>query len=158
MSARVRAIIGVAIMSVLLVLYFGFAGVRAVALLQSSEVIAILMGVALILLPILGMWALVREIMFGYRATQLTDELEETGRIPELLLEGASSSRLLRDEADEAFPAYRDAALSDEANWGAWMRLGLVYDAAGDRKRARSAIRQAISLKRNEIRATSSQN
>ena len=150
MSARVRAIIGVAFMSLLLVLYFMFAGVRAVALLSSTEPIAIAMGVALIILPLLGVWALVREIVFGFRSTQLVDELGEAGLHPEELVSIEIPDRsVLREEADAVFPRYKAAAESDPGSWQAFMRLGLVYDAAGDRKRARSAIRQAISLKRN---------
>ncbi|MGO3148094.1 MAG: hypothetical protein ACTIJ6_10500 [Leucobacter sp.] len=149
MSARTRALIGVCIMSALLVLYFVFAGVRAVALLQSGSAIAITMGVALIALPLLGMWALLREIAFGYRATQLTDQLAAEELLPEELVSETASGRPVRDEADAAFPRYRDAAEADSESWRAWMRLGIMYDAAGDRKRARGAIRQAILLNRN---------
>lgn len=157
MRPRLRAIIGVAIMSVLLVLYFGFAGVRAFALLGSSEPIAVVMGVALLILPIIGFWALLRELAFGFRSTQLVDVLSGSGELPEELVETQTSGLPLREAADGAFSRYREAAEHDATNWRAWMRLGLVYDAAGDRKRARSAIRQAISLNRNEIRTISSQ-
>jgi Flp pilus assembly protein TadD len=34
----------------------------------------------------------------------------------------------------------------DPASWRAWFRLGLAYDASGDRRRARGAIRRAIAL------------
>jgi len=34
--------------------------------------------------------------------------------------------------------------LADENNWRSWFALGLIYDACGDRKRARSAMRKAI--------------
>ena len=136
-------------MSVLLVLYFGFTGIRAIALLNSSEPIAIVMGIALIVLPLLGFWALLREILFGYRATQLVDDLSRSGDLPEELVDEAPVGESVRDVADGVFPHYREAAERDETNWRAWMRLGLIYDAAGDRKRARSAIRQAISLNRN---------
>lgn len=153
MSPRLRAIIGVAIMSVLLVLYFGFVGIRAIALLSSNEPIAIVMGLALIVLPLLGLWALIRELLFGLRATQLVDELSASGGLPEELAQDATGDQSIRNIADAAFPRYREAAELADANWRAWMRLGLIYDAAGDRKRARSAIRQAISQNRNEIRA-----
>lgn len=138
--------LGVAIMSACLVLYFVLIGVRAVALLQSGNAIAISMGVALVVLPLIGVWALVREIVFGYTSTKLADELSALGLLPEELVSRTPSGRPIRDEADEAFPSYREAAEREPENWKAWMRLGLVYDAAGDRKRARSAIRQAISL------------
>ncbi|WP_042542426.1 tetratricopeptide repeat protein [Leucobacter komagatae] len=152
MSPRIRAVAGVAFMSVLLVLYFVFAGVRAVALLQSAEPIAIAMGVALLVLPLLGAWALVREIMFGFTSTKLVDALSEEGALPEELTDPEVTRGTVRDIADAAFPRYKEAAEADAADWRSYMRLGLVYDAAGDRKRARSAIRHAISLNRNEFR------
>lgn len=158
MSARTRALIGVVTMSVLLVLYFVFAGVRAIALLSSTEPIAIAMGVALIVLPLIGAWALVREIMFGYRATKLTDVLAESEQLPEELVSETPSGRPVREEADAAFPRYREAAEASPESWEAWMRLGIVYDAAGDRKRARSAIRQAITVYRDGIRRESHEN
>lgn len=136
-------------MSACLVLYFVLIGVRAVALLQSGNGIAISMGVALIILPLIGVWALVREIVFGYTSTKLADVLSAEGLLPEELVTRTPSGRPIRDEADAAFPSYREAAEREPENWKAWMRLGLVYDAAGDRKRARSAIRQAISLNRD---------
>lgn len=150
MTARVRAILGVTTMALVLVMYFVLVGVRAVALLQSSQPIAIAMGIALIILPLIGVWALAREIVFGYTATKLTDVLSSGGELPEELVATTASGRPIRDEADAAFPRYRDAAEREPNNWRAWMRLGLVYDAAGDRKRARRAIRQAISLSRAE--------
>lgn len=155
MSARIRALLGVATMAAVLVLYFVLIGVRAVALLQSADAVAIAMGVALIVLPLIGFWALGRELVFGFTATKLTDQLAAEHLLPEELVGRTPSGRPLREEADNAFPAYRDAAEQNPESWRAWLRLGLVYDAAGDRKRARSAIRQAIALNRNEIRAKS---
>lgn len=149
MSARMRAIVGVAIMSVLLVLYFVFVGIRAFALLASGDVVAIVMGVAMLVLPLLGAWALAREIMFGSQATRLADALEAEGLMPDEPVATHPSGRPVREDADAAFPRYRAETEANPASWQAWMRLGIVYDACGDRKRARSAIRQAISLNRH---------
>lgn len=145
MSARARAILGVAIMSTLLVLYFGFAGVRAVALLTSGTPIAIAMGGALLVLPLIGAWALVRELLFGMRSTALVDRLEAEGLLPDDLGEVGSNGKPDRAVADAAFARYREAAEADPGNWRSWMRLGIVYDACGDRSRARRAIREAIA-------------
>lgn len=149
-----RAVIGVSLMSVLLVLYFALAGVRAFALLQSTDPIAIAMGVALLVLPLIGLWALVREIMFGFTSTRLADELAEAGLLPDELVADDVTRGSLRGVADASFPKYRDEAEREPTRWQSYMRLGLVYDAAGDRKRARGAIRHAITLNRNEFRGT----
>ncbi|MGO2138977.1 MAG: hypothetical protein ACTH30_01085 [Leucobacter sp.] len=149
MSPRTRAILGVSLMSALLVLYFVFAGFKAFALLGTGDPIAVIMGVALLVFPLIGVWALAREIMFGFASTKLVDELANADDLPEELVDVEVTRAEVRQVADGAFPKYREAAESPGAGWREFMRLGLVYDAAGDRKRARSAIRQAISLKRD---------
>lgn len=152
MSARLRAILGVVITSALLVLYFVVVGIRAIALLGSGSVIAVVMGVALLVLPIIGVWALVREIQFGRRATLLADRLEAEGLMPQDPVPERPSGRPDRSQAEAVFPKYRAEVEANEGSWQAWMRLGIVYDACGDRKRARAAIRQAILLGSDEIR------
>lgn len=149
MSARARAIVGVTVMSVLLVLYFVFVGVRAVALLLSGTPLAIVMGVALIVLPLIGAWALGRELLFGARSTALVDALEAEGLLPDDLGEATATGRADRAAADAAFGRYREAAEAAPEDWRSWARLGIVYDACGDRARARAAMREAISRKRN---------
>lgn len=151
MSARTRALIGVVFMALLLVLYFFFAGVRAVALLASGTPVAVLMGIALLVLPVIGAWALGRELMFGWRSTQLVDLLDERGLLPDDLGEVGPTGKPERAVADLAFPRYRAEAEAQPEAWTSWMRLGLVYDACGDRKRAREVIRRAIRLNRDEI-------
>lgn len=145
MNARTRAIIGVAIMSALLVLYFIFAGVRAIALLSSGTPIAIVMGVALIVLPLIGVWALTRELIFGARSTALVDRLAADNQLPDDLGEASAMGRPDRATADAAFARYRVAAEQHPDDWRSWARLGIVYDACGDRKRARAAMREAIT-------------
>lgn len=149
MNARVRAILGVVTMSALLALYFVFVGIRAFALLGSDSAIAIVMGAAMLVLPLIGVWALVRELQFGLRSTRLADRLETEGLMPNEPVETLPSGRPDRAQADAAFPRYRAETEADPESWQAWMRLGIVYDACGDRKRARRAIREAISLSRN---------
>ena len=148
MTARARAITGVFIMSAMLVLYFVLAGYRGFALLASSSLIAVLMGVAMIVLPLIGVWALWRELQFGRHATRLADRLETEGNMPADEVETLPSGKATREAADAIFPKYRAEAEARPDAWESWMRLGVVYDAAGDRKRARAAIRQAIKLER----------
>lgn len=158
MSARARALVGVIVMSALLVLYFVFAGVRAVALLASGTAIAVAMGAALLLLPLIGAWALARELLFGVRSTALVDELERERLLPDDLGDAGPTGRPDRAVADAAFDRYRLEAEAAPESWRAWARLGIVYDACGDRNRARRAIRTAISLKRDEISSANTNN
>lgn len=149
MSAR----IGVAVMAVLLALYIVLVGQRAVLLFQSGDPVGIAMGVALVALPLIAAWALVRELLFGHHAARLGRVLEHEGALPEEQLAARPSGRVLRDEADALFPAYKRAVEAAPEDWRAWYRLGLAYDGSGDRRRARAAIRQAISLEKTGKRA-----
>jgi tetratricopeptide (TPR) repeat protein len=143
MSARVGAIL----MAVLLAFYFVLAGWRAVQFIGTGEPVAVAIGVALIVLPIIGAWALWREIAFGARAQALTTRLEQEGRL-DLGLPTLPSGKPQRQAATEHFDEFRAEAEREPDSWQAWLRLGLVYDAAGDRRRAREAVRKAIELSR----------
>ena len=148
MSVRSRAILGVTVMSAVLILYYGLILARVVALFQTATPITITMGLALLVLPLIGFWALFREIAFGRSSTRLVDQLDRLGLIPEEEIDTLPSGRPIREQADALFPKYRAEVEADETSWQAWMRLGIMYDACGDRKRARAAIRKAIDLEK----------
>jgi hypothetical protein len=140
--------IAVVVMALLLVFYLVLVGWRAVLFVQSGDPVGILIGVALIVLPIIGAWALVREILFGLRCERLVTQLEAEGALPVDDLPTRPSGRPYREAADAAFPDYRDAVDAAPKDWRAWFRLGLAYDASGDRRRARGALRTAMTLER----------
>ena len=143
MTARSGAIL----MAVLLAIYVVLVGWRAVQFVATGEPIAVAMGIALIVLPIVAAWALWREIMFGVRSQRLVRRLEAEGAL-DLGIPLLPSGRRERAAADAAFPAFQAATKAEPESWRAWLRLGLAYDAAGDRRRARSAVRRAITLER----------
>lgn len=143
----------VAVMTVLLLLYIVLAGQRAVVLLSSGEGVGIAMGVALIVLPIIALWAIGRELWFGVRAQKLGEILDAEGALPDEEIDVRPSGRATRDDADALFPSYRAAAEAHPDDWRSWYRLGLAYDAAGDRRRAREAVRRAIALEAVDRRA-----
>ena len=70
------------------------------------------------------------------------------GGLPDEELPLLPSGRIDRAAADAVFPAYQAAAEADPGNWRTWYRLGLAYDASGDRRRARWAMRQSIRRSR----------
>lgn len=146
MSAR----IGVAVMAVLLALYIALVAQRAWLLLTSGQPLAIAMGAALIVLPLIAAWALGRELWFGIRAQSLGRRLEKEGGLPEESVAVRPSGRVMRHDADAIFPSYRADVEARPDDWRAWYRLGLAYDASGDRRRARSAVRHAIRLEAQE--------
>lgn len=144
MSAR----IGVAVMGALLALYIVLVAQRAWLLLTSGEPIGIAMGVALVVLPVIAAWALWRELAFGIGSQRLARLLEAEHALPAEAVDVRPSGRPDRAQADALFPAYRTDAEQHPDDWRAWFRLGLAYDGAGDRSRARAAIRKAIALEK----------
>ncbi|MBM7504456.1 hypothetical protein ACFPER_13275 [Agromyces aurantiacus] len=139
--------VGAVVMAVLLGLYVVLVGWRAVQFVATGEPVAVAMGVALIVLPLLAAWAIWREFQFGVRSQRLVQRLESEGTL-DLGLPVRPSGRPERAAADAAFPAFREAVEAEPESWRAWLRLGLAYDAAGDRRRARRAVRTAIELER----------
>lgn len=137
------------IMALLLLLYIVLAGQRAVLLFEARSAVGIAAGCALILFPLIAIWALWREVSFGWRTEQLVKRLDAEGGLP---VETAvtRSGRPQREAADAEFPRYKAEVEAAPESWRAWFRLGLAYDASGDRRRARWALREAIKLSRND--------
>jgi hypothetical protein len=135
-----------AVMAVLLVLYLALVAQLAIRLISVDEPVAKALGIALLVLPVVGLWALVAEVLFGLRSERLGRVLAAEGELPLSELPRRPSGRIERSAADAAFGRYRDEAEAAPGRWESWYRLGLAYDACGDRRRARGAIRRAIAL------------
>ncbi len=143
-----RAKLLAAAMVALLVVYLGLSLHRAVLLLGSDGWIAKGFGVALLVLPAVGVWALVREVLFGVRTEQLGRALEAEGGLPADDLPRTPAGRIVREAADERFHVHRARTEEQPGDWRNWYRLSLAYADAGDRRRARSAMREAVALSR----------
>ena len=135
-------------MAVLLALYLVLVADRSVRLVATGEPVAIGLGVALIVFPVIAAWALMRELLFGIRTERLVKDLAAEGALPEDDLARRPSGRPDRAAADAEFDRYRAEVDAAPESWRAWFRLGLAYDASGDRRRARAALRRAIALNR----------
>ena len=144
MSVRTKATLGV--MVLVLVFYAVFIGVRGVGLLGSGSVVGMVLGVALLVLPLLGLLLVWREIEFGRRTSVLAATLEAEGGLPVDDLPRRPSGRVDRGAADVQFREMREQAEARPDDWRSWFRLALAYDAAGDRTRAREAARHALAL------------
>jgi len=112
------------------------------------------MGWALIVFPLLGIWALVVELRFGFRAEALARRLEAEGGLPDDELPSRVSGRVERDAADAIFQRYALAMQQHPESWAHWFRLALAYDASRDRRRARWAMREAMRLEKAEPPST----
>ncbi len=145
MTARIAAI-G---MAVLLALYLVFVASYAIRLINSGVTVGIVMGIALLMLPLIGAWALISELVFGVRSARLFRIISAQGDLPADGLATLPSGRPDRLAADERFPAFKAAVEAEPESWMAWFRLALAYDASGDRRRARWATREAIKLSKS---------
>lgn len=152
MKNRIAAIVMAIILLVYLVLVFQ----RSIMLIATGEPVGVAMGVALVLLPIIAAWAIGRELLFGAQTEKLVRILDAEGGLPVEGLPHRASGRPLRDAADAEFPTYKAEVEAAPESWRAWFRLGLAYDASGDRRRAREALRRSIRLYRSEARAARS--
>ena len=121
---------------------------RGIILLQEPSLIAIAMGLTILVLPLVALWALFAELQFGLKAQRLSRRLIALD-IPGLDLELRASGRATKDSANKELERIQDAVNRDPENWSLWFQLGEAHDAAGERKNARAAIRKAILLANN---------
>jgi hypothetical protein len=136
----------IALLVVILVFYAVLIGAKGVAFVASGEPVAVVLGLGVLVLPVLGLALVWREITFGRRSAELAAALEAEGGLPLDDLPRRPSGRVERTAADEAFGARQAEVEAEPQSWQAWYRLALAYDDAGDRTRARSAVRRAIEL------------
>ncbi len=145
-----RVKIGVVFVTVLLAFWLIVALQRSVILLTDPDPVAKALGVAYLLLPMIGAWALVRELSFGAQTERMASTLDSEGGLPVDDLPRTPAGRIVREAADAQFPAYQAEAEANPGDWRSWFRLSCAYDAAGDRTRARRSMRHAVKLFRGE--------
>lgn len=148
-TSLTSAKLGAIVMTALLGVYLTLVAERSIALVSSSEPIAIAIGSLMLFLPALAAWGIFLELRFGLRIEKLGEILKKENSWPRFDFELRPSGRPTKDSAEAVFAIYREAAQQDENNWRVWFALGLAYDAAGDRPRARKAMRTAIALRAN---------
>jgi len=148
-----RTKIWVGAVTLLLVFYLVVSFQRSVLLLLDSNPAAKAIGAAYLVLPIIGAWAMIRELLFGARTEQMAKVLEAEGGLPVDELPRTPGGRIVRSAADAEFEKYRAEAEAAPEDWRSWFRLSCAYDAAGDRKRARASMRDAVKLFRGKVPA-----
>lgn len=141
-----RTRVTVAVVAAGVVGYAVVLGVKAVALLRDGSLLAVLLGLAILVVPLVGVVLVVRELQFGRQCARLAATLEQEGALPADDLPRRPSGRVDRGAADAWFDRARAETEAEPGSWRAWFRLALAYDAAGDRTRARAAARHAIEL------------
>jgi hypothetical protein len=135
----------VALLVVALATYVVLVGYRGVFLLDESSIILKALGAAVLVLPVVGVWVVAAEIRFGLATQRLARRLDAEGVPPEPELPRRPSGRVDRQAADALFEQCRHEVEDEPADWRRWYRLAVAYDIAGDRRRARAAMRTAIA-------------
>jgi cytochrome c-type biogenesis protein CcmH/NrfG len=141
---RARAV--VAVLVVAFAFYAVTIGWRGVLLVADGRPAAVALGAGVLLLPLLGAWAVWQEVRFGRATQRLGEELARRGQLPVDDLPRRPSGRVERAAAVAAFETQRREVEQRPQDWAAWYRLATAYDLAGDRRRARAAARRAIAL------------
>lgn len=142
-----RTKITVALLTLALVAYFILLGGRAIAFIQSGGVAGVMLGIGVLILPFIGVVLVFYELRFGWQTQRLARQLAEQGMLPDVSdLPTRPSGRVERDAADAYFVTVRERVEAAPDDWRGWYALAHAYDLAGDRKRARSAMRHAIAL------------
>lgn len=143
--ARTQLLIG--FLCVAMVVYFLLLGRIAVALIADGRAAPVGMGIALLILPFIGLWAMVATLRAGFAHQRLARLAAEDGMELDVSdLPRRASGRIEREAADRLFDTVRAELENDPDNWQRWYRLARAYDYAGDRTRARETMKKAVAL------------
>lgn len=143
-----RGLVPALVLTALMAVYVGLVLTRALALVRTGEPVGVVLGVAFAVVPALVLWWIVKEWLLAVRVQSLADELAAAGDLPVDDLPRSPGGRIDRAAAQEAFERVRERVEADPERWQGWFHLGFAYDAAGDRRRAREALRKAVAMRR----------
>jgi cytochrome c-type biogenesis protein CcmH/NrfG len=148
-SRSLRIQLTIAFMCVALLVYIVLLGRSAMLMIISGHAVAVVLGVALLILPALGLWAMIATLRAGFAHQKLARLVAEDGmELDVSALPRRPSGRIERDAADALFDTVRAELDGDPDDWRRWYRLARAYDYAGDRGRARETMRTALELHR----------
>jgi cytochrome c-type biogenesis protein CcmH/NrfG len=137
----------IAFLCAALVVYFVMLGRTAIALLRTGAPAAVALGVGVLILPVVGGWVLVATLRAGLSHQRLARRAAQDGMDLDVsALPRRPSGRIDRAAADGLFESVRAEVEADPGDWRRWYRLARAYDYAGDRGRAREAMRRAVDL------------
>jgi cytochrome c-type biogenesis protein CcmH/NrfG len=146
-ARAVRLQLLIALMCVALVTYFVLLGRLAVAMIASGRAAAVGLGLAVLIMPVIGLWTMITTLRAGFAHQKLArliaaDGMElDAGALPR-----RPSGRIQRDAADALFATVRTEVETHPDDWRRWYRLARAYDYAGDRRRARESMKTAVEL------------
>ncbi|TGD88571.1 hypothetical protein BayCH28_08700 [Mycolicibacterium sp. CH28] len=130
-----------------LLVYFVLLGRTGITLIASGAPTAIALGIGVLIMPVVGAWAMVATLRAGFAHQRLARLADEDGMELDVSdLPRTPGGRIQRDAADTLFATVRAELEADPDNWQRWYRLARAYDYAGDRTRARETMRKAVEM------------
>lgn len=134
-----------------LAVYLVLMAQRAFVMITTGVPLLVVLGLAILVLPVLGAVLVFDQLRFGTQTEHLARRLDEHGQLPDTShLPTLPSGRVQRAAADEWFEAKQAELESAQQDWRAWFALAQAYDLAGDRNRGRKAMRKAIEMEKAE--------
>lgn len=147
MTRTLRIQLLIAFLCLAMLVYFVLLGRIAVGMIGSGRSAAVGLGAAILAMPFLGLWAMVATLRAGFAHQKLARMIADDGmELDVSALPRRPSGRIQRGAADALFDTVRSELEDDPDNWRHWYRLARAYDYAGDRRRAREAMRTAVQL------------
>jgi len=144
-ARRIQLLIG--FMCAAMLVYFVLLGREAVAMIGSGRAAAAGLGAALLIMPAIGLWAMIATLRAGFAHQRLARLIAAEGmELDTRGLPRRASGRIERGAADALFATVRTEVESAPDDWRRWYRLARAYDYAGDRRRAREAMRTAVEM------------
>lgn len=129
--------------------YLVLMGSRAVTMIVTGRPVFVVLGLAVLVLPLLGALLVFDQIRFGSQTERLARRLDDEGALPDVShLPRRPSGRVQREAADAWFDEKQAELEAAPQDWRAWFALAQAYDLAGDRNRGRKSMRRAIELER----------
>lgn len=123
---------------------------RALTLLATGDLKAVLLAVGVLLLLVLGCVLITGEVRLGLGSERLAKALADVEVEEPDALERLRSGRLTQDSAAVLF-AYRKAEVeAAPQDWRRWWLLSQAYGEARDTAEGRRAMRRAIRLEKAE--------
>jgi hypothetical protein len=126
--------------------YVSLSIVRAIQISSYEDFSAVLWQIGIVLIAGISFGLIVREILFGIQMQKLARLMNQEQMLLPDTLSKLPSGRTERTEADARFSLIQEEVEQQPDNWKGWFRLGLAYDEAGDRRRARASMRQSLRL------------
>ena len=147
MTKTLRIQLLIAFLCAAMLVYFVLLGRMAVGMIGTARPAAVGLGLAVLIMPFIGLWVMVATLRAGFAHQKLARLIAADGmELDTSTLPRRPSGRFQRDAADALFATVRTEVEGDPDDWRRWYRLARAYDYAGDRRRAREAMRTAVEL------------